>query len=187
MAILRLITQKGLSMECRKKAKELERVSAVLEDLRQREGSEEPNALKAEREQSLEIFEKAKKEHDVAVASTYELLRNLFSGDAQTQWDRIDREMHERDSWAGVNGAVTKGQRQRSWVAFKDCVEPHKLTVFPYDAAERQKYYMQQSVRKARTCHYTSVYDTHGDSKRLPQASAHAQEQPQGCCDNEEG
>jgi hypothetical protein len=135
-------------MECRKKAKKLERVSTVLKDLRQREGSEEPNALKAEREQSLEIFEKAKKEHDVAVASTYELLRNLLSGDAQTQWDRIDREMHERDSWAGVNGVVTKGQRPRSWVAFKDCVELHKLTVFPYDAAERQKYYMQQSVRK---------------------------------------
>ena len=41
------VLRKELSMECRKKAKELERVSAVLEDLRQREGSEEPNALKA--------------------------------------------------------------------------------------------------------------------------------------------
>ena len=50
IAVLRLITQKGLSMECRKKAKELERVSTVLEDLRQHEGSEEPNVLKAERE-----------------------------------------------------------------------------------------------------------------------------------------
>ena len=103
----------------------------VLKDLCQRKGSEEPNALKAEREQSLEIFEKAKKEHDMAVASTYEFLGNLLSGDAQTQWDRIDREMHKCDSWAGVNGVVTKGQCQRSWVAFKDCVELHKLTVFP--------------------------------------------------------
>ena len=72
----------------------------------------------------------------MAIASTNERLRNLFSGDAQTQWDCIDREMHERDLWAGVNGAVTKGQRQRSRVAFKDYVELHKLTVFPYDAAE---------------------------------------------------
>ena len=105
-------------MECRKKAKKLERVSTVLKDLRQREGSEEPNALKAEREQSLEIFEKAKKEHDVAVASTYELLRNLLSGDAQTQWDRIDREMHERDSWAGVKSQVTEGRHPQMQMSF---------------------------------------------------------------------
>ena len=135
-------------MECRKKAKELERVSAVLEDLRQRKGSEEPNVLKAEREQSLAIFDKAKKEYKAAVALTYELLRNHLSGEMQTQWDRIDREMHKRDSWALVNGVVTEGQRPRSWTAFKDCVELHKLTVFLYDAAEFQWYYMQQSIRK---------------------------------------
>jgi len=148
IAVLRLIMKKGLSMMCRKKSKELETVASVLEDLRKREGSEEPNALKAEREQSLEMFKKVKKEYDTAVASTYELLRNLLSGDAQTQWDRIDREMHECDSWTGVNGVVTEGRRPRSYTAFKDCVELHKLTVFTYDAAERQRYYMQQSVRK---------------------------------------
>ena len=43
-------------MECRKKAKELEKVSTVLKDLRQREGSEDCKALEVEREQSLEIF-----------------------------------------------------------------------------------------------------------------------------------
>ena len=39
IAVLRLITQKGISMECRKKAKELKRVSAVLDDLRQRKSN----------------------------------------------------------------------------------------------------------------------------------------------------
>jgi hypothetical protein len=29
-----------------------------------------------------------------------------------------------------------------------DCIELHKLTIFPADAAEKQCYYMQQMIRK---------------------------------------
>ena len=31
-------------------------------------------------------------------------MRNLLVGDPQTQWDRIVKEMHEGDSWAGPDG-----------------------------------------------------------------------------------
>ncbi len=30
----------------------------------------------------------------------------------------------------------------------KDCIELHKLTIFPADAAEKQRYYMQQMIKK---------------------------------------
>jgi hypothetical protein len=29
-----------------------------------------------------------------------------------------------------------------------DCIELHKLTLFPADAAEKQRYYMQQTIKK---------------------------------------
>jgi hypothetical protein len=58
------------------------------------------------------------------------------------------REMHEHDSWAAVNGQVTKGRHPRMWVSFLDCLKLHKLTVFSADAAERQRFYIQQAVRK---------------------------------------
>jgi hypothetical protein len=29
-----------------------------------------------------------------------------------------------------------------------DCIELHKLTIFPVDAAEKQRYYMMQTVKK---------------------------------------
>jgi hypothetical protein len=29
-----------------------------------------------------------------------------------------------------------------------DCIKLHKLTVFPADAAENQRYYMQQRIKK---------------------------------------
>jgi hypothetical protein len=35
-----------------------------------------------------------------------------------------------------------------SWPSFLDCIELHKLTIFPVDAAEKQCYYMTQMVKK---------------------------------------
>jgi hypothetical protein len=56
----------------------------------------------------------------------YEQLRNLLSGDAQSQWDHVCHKMHERDLWAGVNSQVTKGRRPHTWMSFQDCLELHK-------------------------------------------------------------
>jgi hypothetical protein len=56
--------------------------------------------------------------------------------------------MHKRDLWAAVNGQVTKGRRLETWTSFLDCLELHKLTVFSADAAKRQRFYIQQAVRK---------------------------------------
>ncbi len=57
--------------------------------------------------------------------------------------------MHERDSWAGVNGQVTKGRHLQKWMSFQKCLELHKLTVFSTDAAKRQRFYIQQAVSKS--------------------------------------
>ncbi len=94
------------------------------------------------------MLQEAQKAHDKAIAESYKQLRNLLSGDTQCQWDHVCREMHERDSWAAVNGHVTKGRRPRKWTSFLDCLELHKLTVFSVDAAKRQQFYIQQAVRK---------------------------------------
>ncbi len=105
-------------------------------------------ARKVEIEQMSQMLQEAQKAHNKAIAKTYEQPRNLLSGDAQSQWDRICREMHERDSWAAVNGQVTKGRHPQMWMSFLDCLELHKLMVFSADAVERQRFYIQQVVRK---------------------------------------
>jgi hypothetical protein len=105
-------------------------------------------AHKVEIEQTQQMLQEAHKAHDKAIAETYEQLRNLLSGDAQSQWDCVCREMHNRDSWAAVNGQVTKGRHLQTWMSFLDCLELHKLTVFSADAAKRQWFYIQQAVRK---------------------------------------
>jgi hypothetical protein len=64
------------------------------------------------------------------------------------QWDRIVNEMHTKNLFIGVNGKSNKGICVKSWISFMDCIELHKLTVFPADAAEKQHYYMQQMIKK---------------------------------------
>jgi hypothetical protein len=68
-------------------------------------------ARKVEIEQTQQMLQEAQKAHDKAIAESNEQLRNLLSGDSQSQWDRVCRKMHERDLWAAVNGQVTEGQR----------------------------------------------------------------------------
>jgi hypothetical protein len=105
-------------------------------------------ACKVEIEQTTQMLQESQKACDKAVAKLYEQLRNLLSGDAQSQWDRICREMHENDSWAAVNGQVTKSRHPQTWMSFLDCLKLHKLTVFSADVAKKQQFYIQQAVHK---------------------------------------
>jgi hypothetical protein len=155
VAVLCIIEQKGLPKKCRVLAKAVVRRSEALKNLQEAAGSRDTiltsvdvQARKVEIEQMVQMLQESQKAHDKAIAKTYEQLRNLLSGNAQSQWDRVCRKMHEHDSWAAVNGQVTKGRHPRTWMSFLDCLELHKLAVFSADAAERQWFYIQQAVRK---------------------------------------
>ncbi len=94
------------------------------------------------------MLKEAQKADNEAVAKMYKLLRNLLSGDPQSQWDWFCRKMHKHDLWARVNGLMTAGRCLHSWTAFQDCLKQHKLTVFTADVAKRQWFYIQQAVHK---------------------------------------
>ncbi len=96
---------------------------------------EDPDEIKAEIKETKELALETQKQYNEVVASTYELLRNLLVGKPQSQWDRIMREMHKRDSWAGVDGKRHDEKCPKTWTSFQECVELHKLMVFTHDAA----------------------------------------------------
>ncbi len=88
--------------------------SEALKNLQEAAGSQEivltsvdVTACKVEIEQIQQMIQESQKAHDKAIAKTYKQLRNLLSGDAQSQWDCICHEMHKCDSWAAVKGQVT--------------------------------------------------------------------------------
>jgi hypothetical protein len=145
VAVLQIINQKGLLKKCRKLAKAVVRHSEALKNLQEAAESQETvstnvdvTAHKVEIEQTQQMLQEAQKANDKTIAKTYKQLRNLLSGDAQSQRDCVCRKMHKRDSWARVNGQVTKGRHPRTWMSFHDCLELPKLTVFGAGAAKRQ-------------------------------------------------
>jgi hypothetical protein len=92
-----------------------------------------------------EIF-KAKEDFTITEAQkAYKLFRCFVVGKAQTQWDRIINKMHTKNPWIGVNGKTNTGLHVRSWISFMYCIKLHKLTVFPADATEKQRYYVQHA------------------------------------------
>ncbi len=118
VAVLQVIEQKGLPKKCRVLAKAVARWSEVLKNLQEAAESRDTvstsvdvTARKVENEQTTQMLQEAQKAHDKAIFELYEQLRNLLSGNAQSQWDRVCHKMHEADSWAAVNGQVTKGRQ----------------------------------------------------------------------------
>ncbi len=117
VAFLRIVEQKGLQKKCRMYAEAVVKWQAALKNLQ--EASEPQDTIltsvdiaarKVEIEQTTQMLQESQRAHDKAITESYEQLRNLLSGDAQSQWDRVCREMHENDLWAAVNGKITKGR-----------------------------------------------------------------------------
>jgi hypothetical protein len=134
VVVLHVIKQKGLDSRCRKLKKAVLRQSEMLKNLLEAAGSQDTvtvdvTACKVEIEQTQQLLQDFQKAHGEAIAKVYKHLRNLLSGNPQAQWDRVCREMNERDLLAGVNGQVTKGRHPQMWMSFQDCLELHKLTV----------------------------------------------------------
>jgi hypothetical protein len=114
-AVLPLINQKGLGVQCRKLAKDVDKLVGTLENVHKPTGpkgassKEDQESRKLEIVHTQEMLKEAQKAHNKAIAKMYELLRNLLSGDPQYKWDWVCCKMHEHDLWAGVNGQMTTG------------------------------------------------------------------------------
>ncbi len=125
VAVLRIIKQKGLDAKCRRLRNAVVRQSETLKNLLEATGSRDTvltdidvQARMVEIEQTQQMLQESQKAHDETNAKIYKQLRNLLSGNSWSQWDRICREMHEHDLWAGVNGQVTKGRHPQIWMSF---------------------------------------------------------------------
>ncbi len=125
IAVLRLINQKGLNVQCRKLAKAVDKLAGTLKNLLKAAGSkttissdDDVDACKLEIEQTQQMLQKAQEACNKAIPMTYKLLRNLLYGDAQTQLDHVCGEIHKRDLWTGANGKVIKGRHPHTWAAF---------------------------------------------------------------------
>ncbi len=92
LAVLCIIQQKGLDMKCKKLGKTVVKQSKALKNLLQATGSKDTVSLdvdvkahRVEIKQTQQILQEAQKQHGEAIAKMYKQLRNLMSGDLQSQ------------------------------------------------------------------------------------------------------
>jgi len=132
-AIFRLFDQKGLKSDVEERTKAARDQMGVLEDIHKSfSGSTAAGkkkttteAEKLELEGTEILISEAKAEFLKAVQKPFDLVRQLLIGEAQTQWDKIVKEMFDRDTWVGVNGKTHGGPHVRTWKSLTDCIELH--------------------------------------------------------------
>jgi hypothetical protein len=151
IAVMPLIELKGTAQDVKKAFEVLVEVRKELHPLLEFPDNKTETAKEESKKKLLEITKTLNTKRNFAITEAlkaYKLFCCFVVGKAQTQWDKIVTEMHSKDPWIGVNGKSHRGLCVHSWLFFQDCIKLHKLTDFPADTAEKQHFYMQQTIKK---------------------------------------
>ncbi len=100
--------------------------------------------LKSEQKRLDEALEGAKS----AAEQIFSLYANLLSEDARFIWDKIVQSQVDCIPWTDLQGKEHRRARTKSRRSFEDCVTMHLLSRFPNDAAETQRYYISNVLKK---------------------------------------
>ncbi len=92
--------------------------------------------------------ETAKNQKDAAATKMFQFYANLLSSDAKYAWNKIVLEQMDMDPYKDLKGVSRKGPRGLLQESFDDCIMFHLLTVFPNNAAEQEKYYLSNMLKK---------------------------------------
>ena len=131
--------------------------------------------IKAEREKLKGFIEEAttaEKNREEAAENFFSVYANTFSVEASAVWDKIVSEQIGTASWTDLKGRKRTKARGKSEKAFRECTVHHLRTVFKEDAAEQQRLYLSNTVKKPQRvsirAFFTRVEQLNGYIKYLP-------------------
>ena len=104
--------------------------------------------IKAELKQALEDAAEAMTKCDKAAENMFQLYANILSVDARYPRNKIVQEQTNAHPYTDLQGLTRKGPRGLSRKSFEDCVMFQLLTVFPNNAAEQERYYITNVLKK---------------------------------------
>jgi hypothetical protein len=84
----------------------------------------------------------------IAANKMFAFYSNLFSLESKYAWNKIVSEQTESDLYVNLQGDTLEGPRGMSRESFNKCVMFHLLTTFPINAAEQEKYYITNVLKK---------------------------------------
>jgi hypothetical protein len=103
----------------------------------------------------LEDLEKAKQAQGItkgamtaAASKMFTFYLNLLYPESKYMWNKIVGEQTESDPFVKLQGDSLEGLRGMSCESFNNCIMFHLLTAFAINAAEQEKYYISNVLKK---------------------------------------
>jgi len=104
--------------------------------------------LKAELAEALLEKKAAESSLVEAAEGFFSLYANLLSEDARFRWDKIVTSQVGTAPWTDLQGNEHPDAREKCMQSFQDCMTFHLLDMFPSDAAEQQRFYISNVLKK---------------------------------------
>jgi hypothetical protein len=83
-----------------------------------------------------------------AAREMFAFYSNLLSPESKYLWNKIIVKQTESDPFVNLQGVTREGPRGMSCELFNNCVMFHLLAMFPINAAEQEKYYITNVLKK---------------------------------------
>ncbi len=103
---------------------------------------------KAVYEKATHTKETTKIQRDATATEMFQFYANSLSPDAKCAWNKIVQKQMEADPYKDLQGVSKKSPRGLTRESFNKCVMFHLLTVYPNNAAEQEKYYLSNVLKK---------------------------------------
>jgi hypothetical protein len=99
-------------------------------------------------EKAKQAQKTAKGAMTAAVSQMFTFYSNLLSPKSKYAWNKIVSKQTESNPFVNLQGISLEGPRGMSCELFNDCIMFYLLTVFPIYAAEQEKYYILNVLKK---------------------------------------
>ncbi len=99
-------------------------------------------------EKTKQVQSTAKGAMTAAMSKMFLFYSNLLSPESKYSWNKIIGKQTESDLYVNLQGDSLEGPRGMSCKLFNNCVIFHLLTAFPINAAEQEKYYISNVLKK---------------------------------------
>jgi hypothetical protein len=83
-----------------------------------------------------------------AASKMFSFYSNLLSPESKYAWNKIVSEQTECNPYVNLQGETLEGPSGMSRQLFNDCMMFHLRTAFPINAAEQEKYYISNVLKK---------------------------------------
>ncbi len=145
------VSEKASEKAPAKKSSEKEKVSQKTKEgaaLANAPAPELCNGYQALYDKASFAKETAKNKHEAAATKMVQFYANLLYSDAKYAWNKIVKEQTKADPFKDLQGMSRKGPWGLTRESFNNCIMFHLLSVFLKNAADQEKYYLSNVLKK---------------------------------------